>query len=61
MSYIEKIKRGNKNYYYLTKNIRINQSKWKKVRSYMGDKTPSKTQINRSAKEIEEKTKKEVK
>ena len=59
MAYIETIKRGKKNYYYLTKNIRISKNKWKKIRAYIGDKKPSDSEISRYAKEIEEKAKKE--
>lgn len=57
MSYIETIKQGNKEYYYLTKNIRISLNKWKKVRIFMGDKKPSKKELGKYAKEIEEKAK----
>ncbi len=55
MSYIEKIKQGNKEYYYLTKNIRISLSKWKKVRVFIGDKKPSKEELSKYAKRIEDK------
>lgn len=55
MTYIEIIKRGNKEYYYLTKNIRISKNKWKKIRKYFGDKKPSKSKIERLTKEIEKK------
>ena len=40
MTYIETIKRGSKTYYYLTKNLRININKWKKIRIYLGNKKP---------------------
>lgn len=59
MTYIETIKRGNKKYYYLTKNIRISSNRWKKIRIYTGDKKPSKNKISKYAKEIEKKVKKE--
>ncbi|MBR9692157.1 Fic family protein [Candidatus Woesearchaeota archaeon] len=59
MAYIETLKRGKKNYYYLTKNIRISQNKWKKVRIYLGDKKPSDKEINKLAGKIEKKAAKE--
>tara|TARA_Y100000310_G_scaffold338995_1_gene430260 strand:+ start:1040 stop:1984 length:945 start_codon:yes stop_codon:yes gene_type:complete len=61
MTYVETIKQGNKEYYYLTKNIRIDINKWKKVRIYIGDKKPTKKQISKYSKEIEEKSKEYVK
>lgn len=57
MSYLETIKQGNKEYYYLTKNIRISFNKWKKVRIFIGDKKPSKEELNKYIKEIEDKSK----
>lgn len=36
MSYIEKKKIGNKEYFYLSKNIRVSKDKWKKIRKYIG-------------------------
>ncbi len=59
MTYIETIRRGKKEYYYLTKNIRISKHKWKKIRIYAGDKRPSKKEVSRFAKKIEEKAKEE--
>ena len=59
MTYIESIKRGKKEYFYLTKNIRIGKNKWKKIRQYIGDEKPSKEEIRKYAKEIENKAKKE--
>lgn len=59
MAYLETIKRGKKEYYYLTKNIRIALNKWKKIRIYIGDKKPTKKEINKYIKKIEEKAKKE--
>ena len=53
MTYIETIRRGNKDYYYLTKNIRVEQNKWKKIRIYIGDKKPTKNNIAEYAKKIE--------
>ena len=57
MTYIETIKQGKKDYYYLTKNLRISITKWKKIRVFIGDKKPSKEEINRYTKEIEDKSK----
>ena len=51
MTYIEIIKKGKRNYYYITKNIRIAQNKWKKVRIYIGNKKPSKNEISKYVKE----------
>ncbi|HLC78062.1 MAG TPA: Fic family protein [Candidatus Nanoarchaeia archaeon] len=59
MTYVETIKRGNKEYYYLTKNIRININKWKKIRVYIGDKKPTKAEIKKHAEEIEKREKEE--
>lgn len=59
MVYVETIQRGKKSYYYLTKNIRISQNKWKKIRIYLGDKKPSKNEIKEHIKEIEDKIQEE--
>jgi len=59
MAYIETIKRGKKDYYYLTKNIRIANDKWKKIRIYIGDKKPTKQEISKYAKQVEEKARKQ--
>ena len=53
MVYIERIKRKEKTYYYVTKNFRVNSKKWKKIRKYVGDKPPSKKQITTAVTEIE--------
>ena len=53
MTYIETIKRGDKEYYYLTKNLRVGISKWKKIRVYIGDKKPTKSEIQKYAEQIE--------
>ena len=45
MTYIETIKRKDKEYYYLTKNVRISLNKWKKIRIYIGDVKPSKEEV----------------
>lgn len=57
MTYIETIKRGKKEYYYFTKNVRLSLNKWKKIRIFLGDKKPSQERIKRYANEIEEKSK----
>src|SRR3989344_6287578 len=57
MTYIETIKQGTREYYYLTKNIRISSNKWKKIRIFIGDKKPSKEEITKLATEIEKKVK----
>ncbi|TKJ17607.1 hypothetical protein CEE44_03675 [Candidatus Woesearchaeota archaeon B3_Woes] len=57
MTYIETIKRNKKEYYYLTKNIRLSLTKWKKIRIFLGDKKPSKEKLKKYAQEIEKKAK----
>jgi len=57
MTYIETIKRNNKEYYYITKNVRLSLNKWKKIRIFLGDKKPSKENMKKYAKEIEDKSK----
>jgi len=57
MTYIETITRNNKKYYYLTKNVRLNVNKWKKIRVFLGDKKPSQEELHKHAKEIENKSK----
>ena len=57
MTYIETIKRNKKEYYYLTKNIRLENNKWKKVRIFLGDKKPSQKELEKHTKEIEKKSK----
>lgn len=59
MAYLETIKRNSKEYYYLTKNIRVSLNKWKKMRIYLGNKKPSKEELARRTGQIEEKVKKE--
>lgn len=55
MTYLETIKRGKKEYYYLTKNIRLSLNKWKKIRIFLGDKKPSKEELKKHARGIEKK------
>jgi len=57
MTYVETIKRGNKEYFYLTKNVRLDLNTWKKIRVYLGDHKPSQTQLATSAEYIEEQAK----
>lgn len=57
MAYVETIKQGNKDYYYLTKNIRISSNKWKKIRVFIGTKKPLKEELKNYAQKIEEKAK----
>ena len=59
MTYIETIKRGDKKYYYLTKNLRVGINKWKKIRVYIGDKNPTKSEIQKYAKQIEKQVEQE--
>jgi len=57
MAYIESIKRNNKEYYYLTKNVRLSLNKWKKIRIFLGGKKPSQEELKKHAQEIENKSK----
>jgi len=57
MTYIETIKRNNKEYYYLTKNIRIDSNKWKKIRIFLGNKKPTETELKKHLEKIEKKSK----
>lgn len=52
MAYTEKIERGSKTYYYVTKNFRAG-GKWKKLRKYAGDRPPSKEETRKAIAEIE--------
>ncbi|MBI5347381.1 MAG: Fic family protein [Candidatus Aenigmarchaeota archaeon] len=54
MTYLEKIERKGKTYYYITKNFRVIGKKWKKIRKYVGDMPPSKEQTKKAVREIEE-------
>lgn len=53
MVYLEKIPRGSKTYYYLTKNFRVSDKKWRKIRKYVGDKPPTKEKTKKAVREIE--------
>ena len=59
MAYIETIKRGDKEYYYLTKNLRVGINKWRKNRVYIGDKKPTKSEIQKYAEQIEKRIEQE--
>ena len=52
MVYIDKIKSGKKNFYYLGKTIRIGHNKWKKIRIKIGENPPTKEEIKNKLKEI---------
>ncbi len=53
MVYLEKIERKGKTYYYLAKNFRVGEKKWKKIRRYVGNKPPSKEQTKKAIGEVE--------
>jgi len=52
VAYIDKIKSGNKTFYYLGKTIRIGENKWKKIRIKLGEKKPGKGEIKKKLKEL---------
>lgn len=52
MAYIDKIKSGNKTFYYLGKTIRLSEDKWKKIRVKLGTEKPSKELIAEKLKEL---------
>ena len=45
MAYIDKLKSGNKTFYYLGKTIRLDSNKWKKIRIKLGTEKPTKKLI----------------
>lgn len=53
MVYLEKIERGGRTYYYVTKNFRIGSKRWKKIRKYVGNEPPSKEQTKKAIEQIE--------
>lgn len=55
MTYVEAIRRKDKTYYYVTKNIRISLNKWKKIRIYLGNNKPSPDEIKLHIEQIETK------
>ena len=52
MAYIDKVKSGNKTFYYLGKTLRIGTNKWKKIRIRLGTEKPSKDVIAKKLKEL---------
>lgn len=52
MTYIDRVKSGNKTFYYLGKTIRIGSDKWKKIRIKLGTKKPSKELVAEKLKEL---------
>lgn len=56
---IEKVRRGKKTYFYVSKNFRVGRNKWKKIRKYVGEKKPSRKQIKALADEIEAEARKQ--
>lgn len=52
MVYIDKIKSGNKTFYYLGKTIRVDMNKWKKIRIKLGQKTPTEEEIKVKLKQL---------
>ena len=52
MTYIDRIKSGNKTFYYLGKTIRIGPNKWKKIRIKLGTEKPPKELISEKLKEL---------
>jgi len=52
MAYIDKLKSGNKTFYYLGKTVRLDSDKWKKIRIKLGTEKPSKELIAKKLKEL---------
>ncbi len=50
MAYIDRIKSGNKTFYYLGKTIRLGQNTWKKIRIKLGENAPTKEEIRNGLK-----------
>ncbi|MBU1203510.1 MAG: Fic family protein [Nanoarchaeota archaeon] len=59
MTYLEIIKRNHKEYFYLTKNTRVSQNKWRKKRVYLGNKKPSQERIKKEIINLEKQLQKE--
>lgn len=59
MVYVERLKRKDKTYYYVSKNFRVGPRKWRKIREYAGEKPPSKEKIKKLVVEIEKQAKRE--
>lgn len=52
MAYIDRIRSGNKSFFYLGKTIRVGPDKWKKIRIKLGTEKPSKDVIAVKLKEL---------
>lgn len=52
MVYIDRIKSGNKTFFYLGKTIRVGSNKWKKIRIKLGTKKPTKELVSEKLKEL---------
>ena len=52
MAYVDKIKSGKKTFYYLGKTIRIGENEWKKIRIKLGEKEPTREEIEQKLKEL---------
>lgn len=52
MAYIDRIKSGDKTFYYLGKTIRIGRNKWKKIRVKLGEKEPARELVKKKLKEL---------
>ena len=51
MVYVERLKRGVKTYYYITRNIRHGDNKWKKSRHYFGTEEPTASDLKKFQKD----------
>ncbi len=52
MAYVDRIRSGNKYFYYLGKTIRVGKDKWKKIRIKLGEHKPTREQIGEKLKEL---------
>jgi Fic family protein len=52
MAYIDKIRSGNKTFYYLGKTVRIGPDKWKKLRVKLGTEPPSRELVARKLRDL---------
>ena len=52
MAYVDRIKSGNKYFYYLGKSIRLGPNKWRKIRIKLGENKPSQEIISSKLKEL---------
>lgn len=52
MAYIDKVKSGNREFYYLGKTMRLGPDRWKKIRIRLGTLKPSKEVIAKKLKEL---------